>query len=92
MPNMTWVLDRGGRVVYKANWTSAANVESFLIRYVAARQQRPPSGALAMYETEQLELRHTDTERFQQHLRRNGPRAVQEFDNAKALWARQRGR
>jgi len=28
MPNMTWVIDRGG-VAYKANWTSAANVEAF---------------------------------------------------------------
>src|SRR6266851_3016023 len=32
MPNMTWVIDRGGRVAYKANWTSAANVEAFLAR------------------------------------------------------------
>ena len=32
MPNMTWVIGRGGRVAYKANWTSAANVEAFLAR------------------------------------------------------------
>ena len=32
MPNMTWVIARGGRIAYKANWTSAANVEAFLAR------------------------------------------------------------
>jgi hypothetical protein len=86
MPNMTWVIDRGGRVVYKANWTSAANVEAFLSRFLAARQQRPPGGAQAMYETEQIEFRLTDRERFRKHLLRNGPRAVQEFANAVKLW------
>lgn len=44
MLNMTWLLDRGGRVVYKSNWTSAANVESFLGRYLAARNQ--PAGTM----------------------------------------------
>jgi hypothetical protein len=42
MPNMTWVIDRGGRVAYKANWTSGANVEAFLGRFLAARSQEPP--------------------------------------------------
>lgn len=86
MPNMTWVIDRGGRVAYKANWTSAANVKAFLDRFLAARGQRPPGTAHAMYETEQIEYRVTDRQRFQQHLLRNGPRAVQEFANAMKLW------
>jgi len=42
MPNMTWVTDRGGRVAYKANWTSTTNVEAFLARFLTVRgQQRP---------------------------------------------------
>lgn len=88
MPNMTWVIDRGGRVVYKANWTSAANVEAFLGRFLTAREQRPPGAAQAMYETEQIEFRLTDHKRFQEHLLRNGPRAVKEFGNAVKLWER----
>ncbi len=43
MPNMTWVIDRGGRVVYKANWTSAANVEAFAGRYLDARGSARPA-------------------------------------------------
>lgn len=88
MPNMTWVVDRGGRVVYKANWTSAANVEAFLDRYVSAREARPPGVGMAMYETEQIEFRRTDHKKFQEHLHRNGPSAVEEFARAKELWAR----
>lgn len=79
MPNMTWVIDRGGRVVYKANWTSAANVESLLDRYLTARD---PGVAQAMYETEQIEFRRSDREQFQQRLLRNGPRAADEFARA----------
>lgn len=87
MPNMTWVIDRGGRVVYKANWTNAVNVEAFLDRFLAARDQRAPGVPQARYETEQIEFRNTDHKRFQEHLERNGPRAVTEFDKAKEIWA-----
>ena len=88
MPNMTWVIDRGGRVAYKANWTSAANVEAFLARFLAARGQRRAGAAPVMYETEQVEFRHTDRRRFTGHLLRNGPRAAAEFEKARELWAR----
>jgi len=85
MPNMTWVIDRGGRVAYKANWTSAANVEAFLDRFLAARTQHPAGTA---YETQQIEFRHTDRNRFTEHLLRNGRRAAAEFEKAQKLWAR----
>jgi hypothetical protein len=88
MPNMTWVIDRGGRVAYKANWTSAANVEAFLGRFLAARGRHPAGAMPVMYETEQIEFRRTDRGRFTEHLKRNGPRAVAEFDRAREIWAR----
>lgn len=87
MPNMCWVIDRGGRVVYRANWTNGANVEAFVIRYLAARADRS-RGAPSFYETQQLEIRPVDREAFNQGLLRNGPRAVTEFSNAMKLWGR----
>jgi hypothetical protein len=87
MPNMTWVIDRGGRVAYKANWTSAANVEAFLGRFLAARRQRPAGVVPVMYETEQIEIRYADRKRFAEDLLRNGPRAAAEFEKAQELWA-----
>lgn len=59
MPNMTWVIDHGGRVASRTSWTSAANVEAFLARYLASRPDRL-RGALTPCETEQLEFRHVD--------------------------------
>jgi hypothetical protein len=87
MPNMTWVIDRGGRVAYKAAWTNAANVEAFLARLLAARGQRPAGTEAVMYETEQIEFRLADRKRFVEDLRRNGPGAVQEWGKALELWA-----
>ena len=86
-PNMTWVIAGGGRVAYKANWTSAANVEAFLARFLAARGEHPPGTTPVMYETQQAEFRYPDRKRFAQHLLRNGPRAVAEFEKARQLWA-----
>jgi hypothetical protein len=91
MPNMTWVIGRGGRVAYKANWTSAANVEAFLARFLAARSEHPSGTTPVMYETQQAEFRYPDRKRFTEHLRRNGPRAVAEFEKAQQLWARRPG-
>ena len=87
MPNMTWVIGRGGRVAYKANWTSAANVEAFLERFLAARGEHPPGTMPVMYETQQIEFRYPDQKRFTEHLLRNGPRAMAEFEKAQHLWA-----
>lgn len=84
MPNMTWVIDRGGQVAYRANWTSAANVEAFLTRYLAAKNDRS-HGPISRYETEQLEFRQADRDKFFQRLLRNGPRAVTEFREAMKL-------
>jgi len=87
MPNMIWVIDRGGRVAYKADWTSAANVEAFLSRFLAARDQRSPGTTAVMYQTQQVEFRETDRTRFIARLRRNGPSAVTEFERAQQIWA-----
>lgn len=90
MPNMTWVIGRDGRVAYKGNWTSAANVEAFLARFLAARGEHPPGTTPVTYETQQIEFRYPDRKRFTEQLLRNGPRAMAEFEKAQKLWA-QRG-
>ena len=87
LPNMTWVIGRGGRILYRADWTSAANVEEFLDRYEAGRRRRPPGGAVSPYVSEQIEFRDVDREAFYDRLRRNGPRSYEEFKHAERLWS-----
>jgi len=86
LPNMNWVVGRGGRIVYKSDWTSADNVEAFLTRYEAARTRRPATGAVGPYLTEQVEFRDLDREAFYEQLKRNGPRAFDEFKRAEEIW------
>src|SRR5690348_5977333 len=87
MPNMTWVIGRGGHVAYKANWTSAANVEAFLGRFLAGHAEPPPGTSPVMYETQQAVFRYTDRKEFMRHLQRDGTRAVAAFEKARQLWA-----
>jgi hypothetical protein len=83
MPNMSWVLGRGGTILYKAMWTSAARIGEFLERQTA----QPGGLTYAPFHTEQLELRRRDGDAFQHGLERNGPRAVSEFARAEQIWA-----
>ena len=83
MPNMTWVLSRGGMILYKAMWTSAQRVDDFLVRYGA----QPVDLRHAPFHTEQIEIRRKDSDAFARGLDRNGPRAVSEFGRAEEVWA-----
>lgn len=55
VPNMSWVIDRGGLIVYKSDWTSTANVDAFLNRYESGRSRRSEAGTVGPYLTEQVE-------------------------------------
>ena len=83
LPNMSWVLDRRGTILYKAMWTSAADIGNFL-----ERQQAGVSGpATSTFYAEQLAPVGRDRDAFQRGLERNGPRAVTEFARAEEVWA-----
>ena len=86
LPNMSWVIARGGRIIYKSDWTSAANIEAFLTRYEAGRGRTPETGGVGPYLTEQVEFRDLDREAFYQRLHRNGRRAYDEFKRAEEIW------
>ena len=78
LPNMSWVLDRGGTILYKAMWTSAAHIGEFL-------QGRSGRAAGSFY-VEQIAPVARDRAAFQRGLERNGPRAVTEFARAEQIW------
>lgn len=92
LPNMSWVIGRGGQVIYKSDWTSAANVEAFLDRYEGGRARRPATGTVGPYLTEQIEYRDLDREAFYRRLIRNGPRAYDEFKRAEEIWRERQSR
>ena len=80
---MSWVLGRGGVILYKAMWTSASRIGDFLARHAT----QPLDLAHAPFYSEQLEIRRRDARAFAAGLERNGPRAASEFARAEEIWA-----
>jgi len=81
-PNMTWIFNRSGTVMYKADWTDTDSVmrtAEYLIDVQIRRQQRE---RLTGFRVERLEFRVQDSEAFNSGLKMNGPKAVEEFKTA----------
>jgi hypothetical protein len=82
MPNMTWIFNRSGVPVYKADWTDAHSVENAIAYFVEVRQRRKAGERLTPFHVERLDYRTSDQEAFYTGLERNGPKAVREFREA----------
>jgi hypothetical protein len=82
MPNMTWIFDRNGRVLYRASWTDVHSVEKTITELLEVNQRRRNRELLTPFEVEKLDFRVVDREGFYKGLERNGPKAVEEFKNA----------
>ena len=80
------MIGRSGRLIYKSEWTSAANIEAFVDCYIEGRRRKPASGTIAPYIHRALEFRDVDREAFYERLRRNGERAYDEFKRAEQIW------
>jgi hypothetical protein len=82
MPNMTWIFDKIGRVLYKSDWTAAESVSRSLDYFLEIRERRKSNQRLAPFRVERVEYREVDREAFYKGLERNGPKAVEEFKTA----------
>jgi len=82
MPNMSWVFNRSGISVYKADWTDANSLENTLEYLTRVAQRRRDGERLVPVRIERLDYRSSDREGFYQGLARNGPKAVSEFQEA----------
>ncbi len=78
LPNMVWIIGRGGVVYYRAAWTDAADVESALQGTLDGFDGRS-TGSLAPFHSERLSWRTRDLEVFRCELERAGPQAVTDF-------------
>jgi hypothetical protein len=79
LPNMTWIIGRGGVIYYRAAWTRVEDVEEALVATLdglAGRTAEPP---LAPFYSERLVWRVRDMETFRRQLAVAGPQAVKDF-------------
>lgn len=79
LPNMTWIVMRGGLIAYKAAWTDADDVRAAMRNIARLGEMRAHGGRLAPFATERLAFRVVDQAAFNAGLVRNGPKAVEEF-------------
>jgi hypothetical protein len=78
LPNMTWILGRGGLILYKSAWTDPADVEDSLSRALDGLEHRGAGDKLPFY-SERLSWRVRDDDKFRELLARCGPQAVSDF-------------
>ncbi len=78
LPNMTWILGRGGLILYKSAWTDPVDVEDSLDRALDGLERRVKGAKLPFY-SERLSWRVRDEETFRTLLERCGPQAVSDF-------------
>jgi hypothetical protein len=79
LPNMTWIVLRGGLLAYKAAWTDAEDVRTAIEGVARLGELRRRGGRLAPFWSERLGFRVIDQAAFNAGLERNGPQAVADF-------------
>jgi hypothetical protein len=88
MPNMTYILNRAHTVVFRANWTDPPTIR-FALDYLYGVEDRRREGLrLNPFYAEIHGFRWVDDDAFFRDLAMAGPKAVTEFRDARARWAR----
>lgn len=89
LPNMSWIVGRGGFVHYKSSWTAAADVADALEGVIDFQENRVKRGWIPFY-SERSAWSVRDRDKFHQGLVRNGPQAVEDFEKLVKAQAGQR--
>ncbi|CAA9560873.1 MAG: hypothetical protein AVDCRST_MAG59-2575 [uncultured Thermomicrobiales bacterium] len=88
LPNMTYLIGRGGRVLFRADWTDGATVEAALAYLRGARDRRRDGLRLKPFYAEFAGYRWSDQAAFDAGLELAGPQAVADFAWAMEGWTR----
>jgi hypothetical protein len=82
LPNMTYLISRGGRVLFRADWTDPPTIE-YAINYVLNSRARRREGLrLAPFYAELVGYRWNNQAKFHQGLARAGQQAIDDFARA----------
>jgi hypothetical protein len=79
LPNMTWIISRGGFIHYKSAWTSPSDVEDALEGILNFLANRAKQQWIAFY-SERTAWSTRDQAKFKQGLIRSGPQAVADYE------------
>jgi len=79
LPNMTWIVGRGGFIHYKSAWTSADDVEDALKNVLDFQENRIKEQWIPFY-SERSAWSTRPMDRFREGLVRAGPQAVSDYE------------
>ena len=89
LPNMVYLIGRGGRVLFRADWTDAPTIAAAVDYVREARARRREGLRLKPFYAELVGYRWSDQAAFDEGLELAGPQAVADFARAMERWARQ---
>lgn len=89
LPNMTYIISRGGRVLFRSDWTDAPTIAMYVQYLLEVRQRRRSGARLAGFFAECVGYRNVDPVQFQRGLERAGPQAVEDFARTMQRWTSQ---
>jgi hypothetical protein len=87
LPNMTYLIGRGGRVLFRSDWTDPPTIEQALRYLLDARDRRREGLSLKPFYAEFLGYRWSSQAAFMAGLEVAGPQAVSDFRAATERWA-----
>lgn len=87
LPNMAYLIGRGGRVLFRADWADAATIGAALDYILDARARRREGLSLKPFYAEVVGYRWSDQAAFDRGLELAGPQAVADFARAMDGWA-----
>jgi hypothetical protein len=79
LPNMTWIIGRGGFIHYKAAWTYAPDIADALEGVLEFQEERAQRQWIPFY-TERSAWSTRDRARFREGLVRSGPQALTDYE------------
>jgi hypothetical protein len=79
LPNMTWIVGRGGFIHYKAAWTNPLDVRDALEAVLEFQEHRAARQWIPFY-TERSAWSTRDRARFRESLIRSGPQALADYE------------
>lgn len=82
LPNMTYIVNAAGNILYRANWTDPRSIRMALEQILFERGERRAKKRTTPYYIEWMPQRHNDQIAFMEGLVMVGPQAIEDYINA----------
>lgn len=79
LPNLTYLIGRGGKVLFRSDWTDPPTIETVLNYVLDSRARRREGLRLVPFYAEFVGYRWNDIAKFQEGLARAGQKAIDDF-------------